>query len=58
MRQTVKNRSADIINIDYVSEHMKKVAERTSKEIEPHRWRLNYNKDGKLCLPKKKVGNR
>lgn len=34
MRQTIKKRSADIINLNYVSEHMNKVAEKARKEIE------------------------
>ena len=58
MRQTIKFRSADIVNINYVSEHMKKAAEKVRKEIEVDRRSLNYNEDGKLCLPKKNIGNR
>ena len=58
MRQTIKLRSADIVNINYVSEHMKKAAEKVRKEIEVDRRSLNYNEDGKLCLPKKNIGNR
>lgn len=58
MRQTIKNRSADIININYLSGHMKKVAEKARKDIEVDRRSLNYNEDGKLCLPKKNIGNR
>ena len=37
---------------------MKKVAEKARKEIEVDRRSLNYNEDGKLCLPRKNIANR